>query len=487
MKNYKNYLFGKPAFYKLNNPDGNYYDTLEKHHSPAQLKNGFVVRHTDLPSNPSYGEQGRKNIQRFILFSDHIDFLNFLYQVPLNKRNFFEIMLDKAQKPHFDIDIDLDDYHNFTDKSLSFDKEFEHTLSYVVNACKEVFAQYKLNLDVSKHVVICTSHGEKKRSAHVTIHGFSHTNCVEAKAFYILVRNAIPVRFQRWLDNSVYKPTQNWRLVGNQKAGTMRTKVFQKTWKLYDEGKWKTIEFSPETEYTVNPTVFQFEITLLQNFVSQMLPSFVDKAGEISTEIVRLNLYRENGKVWDDEPGDDETLNKVKELIKQKLGVDKFPFRVLHNYKGMIVFRRNLPYTCPVCQVKHQNQNPYCKIDKGVAWLDCRRSSAHTPDGKPKSTYLGRVHDTEQWGQKQEEEDDEEDELGRVKTPKDGNKEKSEGKKEEGKEEKKKIVPLESETHYIPKEYLKKALNYQQLEEKKEKVVEKRAPDFETVMSLWGT
>ena len=94
----RNYLFGKPAFYKLNNPEGNYYDTLEKHYSPAQLKNGFVVRHTDL----TYSSQGEKKItHRFILFNDHIDFLNYFYQVPPVKRNFFEIMLDKAQKPHF--------------------------------------------------------------------------------------------------------------------------------------------------------------------------------------------------------------------------------------------------------------------------------------------------------------------------------------------------------------------------------------------------
>jgi len=475
MKN--NYLFGKLAFYKLNNPDGNYYDTLEKHYSPAQLKNGFVVRHTALPSSPS---QDGKNIQRFILFGDHIDFLNFLYQVPLNKRNFFEIMLDKAQKPHFDIDIDLDDYHQYTDKSLSFDKEFEHTLSYVVNACKEVFAQYQLRLDVSKHVVICTSHGEKKRSAHVTIHGFSHTNCVEAKAFYVLVRNAVPIRFQRWLDNSVYKPTQNWRLVGNQKSGTMRTKVFQPKWKLYDEGKWRTIEFTPETEYTVNPAVFQFEITLLQNFVSQMLPSFVDKAGEISTEIVRLNLYRENGRVWDDEPGDDETLNKVKELIKQKLGVDKFPLRVLHNYKGMIVFRRNISYTCPVCQVVHQNQNPYCKIDKGVAWLDCRRSSSHTPDGKPKSTYLGRVHDIEQKGE--EEENDEEDELGKTSSRDDKLfSERISSRDDKLFSERISNIPKEVKKRITP---LKKNINYEQLEMKKE-VEEKRVPDLDSIMESW--
>ena len=365
------FLFGYPAYYYLNNTE---HECVFSKYSEKALDQGAVLRYM--------GYYNRKETNQYIFLDTHLAILDLSAKIPIQQRNFFEVR-GKNVKPYFDIDIDIEEFKQHGTQS-TLEEEFKYTLAYLVQAMREVLALFDIIIQHDQ-VVLCTSHNENKMSGHVTLPGYACWDNVEAKAFYQLVKDKMPAH-KRWVDHAVYNPNQNWRLLGHQKVGSGRIKTLQRTWAyLDDEGEWKIATYTRDLKSGSHPLVTQLEDTMLRSFGGRVLPSFVEQAGERDPSIVRQSM----NALHFDEPGDEDTLEKVKALIQEKMGFQSFPFIVLTNYKHMITLKLRFAYDCPTCSVKHQNENPYVFMDGKRAWFNCRRSAAHSRDGRSKSYLLG--------------------------------------------------------------------------------------------------
>jgi hypothetical protein len=113
----------------------------------------------------------------FTLFENHIDFYNYSLTFAKNHRAFYETIPGQfSQKPHFDIDFPI------SDETANID--FNRLIENLVESIIKVFDSYQLNLNVKKDILIYSSHGKTKRSFHVIIDHFCHSDHNEAKYFY---------------------------------------------------------------------------------------------------------------------------------------------------------------------------------------------------------------------------------------------------------------------------------------------------------------
>lgn len=486
-KIWQEYLFGHKAFaycmVKENeDQEKNALNTLELHYRPSEMQDGFIVRYE------GEKEKSKNKINRFLLFENHLEFLDFL-EKPNVKRFFHEICLpNKPRKPYFDIDMEMDrfailyalDDHPIivgekTNEQLyviantegekhrlvkdekidiavkinekmevrvKMKNEFELLVAYIIHGIKMVLAEKGIELIPEKHIVLCTSHGAEKMSGHLLIHDFFHTSHLEAEAFNVLVLQHVPAQYHQWVDRAVYSSFQNFRIVGNNKYGSERKKELVSEFKMFspihntklvqnekpntklmtpnntelmtpndkltpnEELNIKeliTVKRNQETEL-IHPTIHAFEICLLRPFTTNSLPSFIEAATEFDVTLKRRVIAKEMN-MWENEPADTEMVNKVIELMKEKLNLqEKFPFKVSNAYATMISFIRIAPTHCPTCNKIHEKENPVVYINKGRIQFDCRRSKVHV--GQYRTFLLGVIEVTENDNEPKEDSDD---------------------------------------------------------------------------------
>lgn len=462
-KIWQEYLFGHKAFaycmVKENEEqEKNALNTLELHYRPSEMQDGFIVRYE------GEKEKNKNKINRFLLFENHLEFLDFL-EKPNVKRFFHEICLpNKPRKPYFDIDMEMDRFavlyalddhpaaivdntdvmqkektdgivntkeepnvivkvNEKTEIRVKMKNEFELLVAYIIQGIKTVLAEKGLVLIPEKHIVLCTSHGAEKMSGHLLVNDFFHTSHLEAEAFNVLVLQHVPAQYHQWIDRAVYSSFQNFRIVGNNKYGSERKKELVAEFKIFSHMKLTptpdiieeietqklntkeliTVKRNQETEL-IHPTIHAFEICLLRPFTTNSLPSFIEAATEFDVTLKRRVIAKEMN-MWENEPADTEMVNKVIALMKEKLNLqDKFPFKVSNAYATMISFIRLAPTYCPTCNKTHEKENPVVYINKGRIQFDCRRSKVHV--GQYRTFLLGVIEVTENDNEPKEDSDD---------------------------------------------------------------------------------
>lgn len=117
-------------------------------------------------------------------------------------RNFYEVILGhQAQKPHFDLDVDLTTIstHGYsTEEIIASSEDVKDCLLHCIS---EILLDYNVPYNRQIDLLIFPSHGPNKRSYHIIIDGYCHSNNVEAKAFYDLVMESLHIKYLQWNTN----------------------------------------------------------------------------------------------------------------------------------------------------------------------------------------------------------------------------------------------------------------------------------------------
>ena len=317
-----------------------------------------------------YGQNSRP---LFALFKSFLEFAMYCKFIPDNNKYFYEIILgENPQKPHFDIDIDDPEING------------EQVKDFLVNAIINVLADRGVFISIN-NILIYTSHGfnnknKYKQSYHVVINNYCHANNVEARAFYEKVLSYVPEDYRIYIDNGVYSPTQQFRIVGSTKINNNRNKTFQKKWDY--KGTDVIHQYPEEAEDVDHETVMQLEESLI-TFTGNcsFLPTFQPKEKE--------KIYEDCEEVVLDEARS--ALELVASKENTKTDSSSFPY-IIEDINGPIVeLKRVRPSFCQICSRVHEHQNPYLLIigEEKAVYFHCRRADRN------KKLYLGKLLEKE--------------------------------------------------------------------------------------------
>jgi hypothetical protein len=306
----------------------------------------------------------------FTYFDSYIDFFEYSRQFPSHERSFYEVIFGEAvQKPHFDLDLDLKDvlalYPN-GDLDLIADTLVEHLIS----GCLEAI----VGLDLRRDILIYSSHSETKRSYHLIINHWCHDNHQEARAFYDLmvtkISEATDGKYLEFLDSKVYSTLQQFRLVGSQKLGSNRPKVFNE--RFYFRGQEYLHQYEdsdPDPEIKSLGILYESLITCTSG--CQSLPSWV----------VEDDRYFDGSFPPSPELNEEE-VEACLILMKEVMHDPPFAFKTKQD--GLLLLERLAPSMCPLCYRIHEHISPYMFTVYDKLYWDCRRS----PTGS-KKYFLG--------------------------------------------------------------------------------------------------
>ena len=334
----------------------------------------------DIPVSDLYNKLvicliNEKGFRYYSVFTDYLDFGKFYLDLPSELKNYYEVILaEYAQKPHFDLD--------FKDVPLEFtNKVFDLLIQELIAGFKDL---YQVNLDPSKDILIYTSHGDNKRSYHIVIDNYCHSNNKEAKYLYshviekILIigksmgfeklYNLENIDYTQFVDSAVYNSRQQFRIMGSSKAGIQRPKILNESW-----------EYSGiKVKYEFKDSIPEKAVKLyhLQNSLVSDTNNCVflkDLYVEPSRKIASIDF--------------DVDLDRASDLLKNY----DDSYEIIEQKGSLVVLKRLYPSVCRLCDRVHEHENPFLTLrqrgGKIEVYFYCRRS-------EDKSLFLGMVNDS---------------------------------------------------------------------------------------------
>lgn len=323
-----------------------------------------------------------------------------------------------VQKPHFDIDVDMqkddENFKSFDNPSDAIITLGNDTKDALIAGIQHVMFSHDVPYEKSKHLLGYSSHRKDKRSYHIGIIGFYHNSPKEAAAFYKLVIGHIPQHLRKYVDHSVYKINQQFRILGNHKLGKDNIKTID-----------PITEWFPLNEYgnpckdirNIDPvTIWSSEdyddkISLLGHFEASLitftagcvqLPSFItnvivkplipeNKVNVVTTWLASKNITLDTTNkriipvVSDNKYLDcNEYYNEIVDIFQKSQFYNHYDIGGIKN--GCLILRRKHPSLCPIHNRVHDHDNSFIFITKtGSIYWRCSRSQ-----DKDKSFYLGQ-------------------------------------------------------------------------------------------------
>lgn len=336
---------------------------LSRHHSEIDPMQGSLV----ICWNPGVLDLPKR---LFTYFKSYLAFAAFQRKWhPKDQRYFFEVVLgDSAQKPHFDLEQEAP----FPLESL------EDIWTSLLTAIIQVLREKGVELIPERDILNFSSHGPNKRSYHVVIDNYCHSNHNEAKAFYDAVVLKLPEAYRPYVDKAVYSSKQQFRIVGSQKVKSGRVKTLVSPWPLFPSKESKMAPTLVHYMYSELPEnddmmeLLQLEASLVgctHNCV--MLPSFID-----TTETMKSLGWSQ----------DQETISDVvaKLAVEQlamtaNLTLAQLPYKMLGIKGGLVMLKRLKPSICRICKRVHEMENPFLIVVKRQVgyqvYFHCRRAS----------------------------------------------------------------------------------------------------------------
>jgi hypothetical protein len=305
-----------------------------------------------------------RGYRRYAAFISSVDF--YIWYRQILSRNeppeIHEIILgEKSQCARFDIDLTL--------KNLPSGqrlKEYGDNLrNLLLFAIQETLADFDIELNISKDVLICVSHSQdliqgnepnqdSKYSCHLILNKY-HYNYEEAAEFYRLVvaKNNILSEAEKLgiLDKGIYKSCTSFRLIGSTKDD--RVKTYLKEIRIGDA----TISFDSPTNAKEELMLFRKSaISDIQN--CEHIPIIVPiKENKHASVVLPVGTSDEAVKLL-------ETAEK-----------ESCPFVFDSVEGGLVLLRRTSASYCRLCDRIHDSDNPFLRITPGGnVYFHCRRA-----------------------------------------------------------------------------------------------------------------
>jgi len=324
-----------------------------------------------------------KYVHIFAFFDSYLEFSNYIIKIPREERSFYEIIFGELpQKIHFDIDISISelittypDMKKSQDTIEGFDEYFGDNLrDIVIFSSISVLDDFKVKVNIEKDVLIYTSNSKEKRSYHIVFNNMCHDGNKEARAFYDLVIAKVTKitqgKYLEFIDQSVYGPRQQFRIVGTRKQGSNRQKQFSGRFQ-YKDDIYTHIYTEDISDENIKKLTIIYESLVSFTSGCNFLPSFIPPE--------KLNKYYPgnnslSSSSYDNTPDiDNIIIDNCMNMLREKMS--HCPFTVINTVGNTIILKRNGPSYCPLCLREHQNENPYLYIVHGKVYWDCRRNS----------------------------------------------------------------------------------------------------------------
>lgn len=338
-----------------------------------------------------------EDFRLFSVFESHVDFYKYCLKFLPVSRCFYETILGEfSQKPHFDIDISLEENSEVDDW-----KVMENLISCIL----EVLIDFSINIELSRQMLIFSSHGPKKKSYHLIIDGFYHSNYQEARSFYDLVVAKMNPEYASFVDSAVYSSLQQFRMVGSQKRNSNRPKVFHLSWTFCNQKIEYIHEEPPENEDHQN--IMELLASLISiTFGCEKLPSFgVISQNDISTSGTTTVSSKGNKNVQYLTISKKTAIAAIN-LLATHANMDRmsqsFPYIFDGINGGLVLLKRVKASMCRICCRRHKNENPYLITVENEniiqVYFHCRRAPVD------KKWYLGDIDGSSVYKNKKEDE-----------------------------------------------------------------------------------
>lgn len=326
------------------------------------------------------------NNDKTLTFALFDDYNHFHRQLKKEKEyNFYEVILGEyKQKPHFDIDIKSDEIEKLRNNNVDVEQYCEELINNLVDNIIKVFKDYKVELNIENDLLIYNSHGKDKRSFHVIINNWCHSNNNDAKCFYKLVLSGMDDKHKKFIDIAVYGPKQQFRMLGSQKAGSNRIKKLMRNFK-YNGIEYEHKSLRIKDTYELIEDENDFECIVCENVnesieVSDLRESLISYIRDCKT---LPNFNFEEKKEIEDVKITSEIEEKCFNLLYEKYG-NILPFNYSGMTKNTFNFSNKHGYKCIQCDRFHDGQNPYMFISREGVFFNCRRNE--------KSLFLGTLN-----------------------------------------------------------------------------------------------
>ena len=350
------YTNGKKWFFHLKGESG-LLEYLSDDDKVSQLIVSFI--------NP----EGRRY---YTSFDTHIDFLQHMLLLPIEKRCFHEVVIEKRiQKMRFDIDIKK--YKYFENQIIEeiTETDVQDFLNQLIDSTIEEYKNMGLTVDPKQNILVYSSHGKEKWSFHIIIDGFYCDTHQDASELFKKIISHMSKKYLDWLDSSIYSVNHCLRALGCVKEGQneIRVKKLEKSWKYKDT---EIVFEYPETPiHEKHQMAMEFErsfLTLVSNCYP--IPSLVSKQ---ALDGVSKFSEKQVGN---------EILNYAFLVFQSRYGNVCSYFSSMGN---MIMLTRNYASGCPICERVHEHENAFLivkeiesevhTLQKYEIYLYCRRAS----------------------------------------------------------------------------------------------------------------
>ena len=294
--------------------------------------------------------------RRYTLFRNFAEFSKYFNSCQEEERCFYEMMREEdGRKPYFDIDID--------DVTFNYHSMIEEIKNVLI----------KMIGDKIK-ILVFESSTEKKLSFHIVVDGVYLQSYKELLVFFDKVREKLKEEYHQYIDRSVYKSVQQFRIVGSHKYMKTNTK------KLRDYLSYK---FSIPKKYS-KTEISKFNFILASSLVTNISSCRV-LCGFQPVAIENNILGQGNATEGD--------LEDVMKLVYKKYSYGDFQFQECKEKNGnlLIVLKRlNCAY-CEICKRYHENENPYVTVigDYRNVTMFCRRKENKENKEGESLGYLG--------------------------------------------------------------------------------------------------
>lgn len=335
----------------------------------------LVLPKSSLPSQRYQTITVDKEVRLYSVFQSYPEYHRYQQRFAPERRTFFEIILGEyPQKPHFDLDVKLDDLRQ---QQPEFTEEMviaagENAKDTLIEKIIEVFQEKGVALSLDHDVLVYTSHGSNKRSYHIVVTNYCHCNNQEAKALYTEVCKRIPPGINQWIDHAVYSPRQQFRILGCQKLASGRPKTFLKTWTFRD----RTINhrYLEQPDDPDHESLIQLEESLVSQTSSCTILPLID--------IPALRPVMAHSNQLEDDL-DIEVARSAMDLAIDVSGIENsssFPYRLTGVKGNLMILKRLRPSMCQICRRRHDHENPFMVVGapnesgERPVFFHCRRA-----------------------------------------------------------------------------------------------------------------
>jgi hypothetical protein len=255
----------------------------------------------------------------------------------------------------------------------------------------KVFNEYSISFELDKDILVFTSHSLEevdsscnkesispkfKRSYHIIIDNYFHENNLESQAFAHLVIAKMKDEYKPYVDTSVYKPLQQFRIYGNQKRGSNRPKIFCETWSLC--GNVVTYPY-PKFSSDMQKEIYILGVSLVSNCKGcKSLPTFRP------TYQLLIDAKRQAAlESYDVDDLNSELAKRAMIVLAKSAGLTIydpiFPYKLRKINGNLLDLKRTRPSRCKICDRVHEHIDPFLIVkDENMVYYGCRRANNKT-------------------------------------------------------------------------------------------------------------